>query len=219
MQYIFATGAAFLSPQDVEPRPLRRIPLIERVGLGVIREGADMLPLNSIIAVYERQSDAEEGLLELQRAGFDLKRVSILGKENEVGEQVVGHYNTGGRMKYVGARGAFWNDLWRRLPGAACFDIPGIGRILMAGPMTVWSVSASEDLDAEGLTTLGAGLFSLNIPKGSVRRYESAIKAHKLLLVAHGAPQELLRSREVLRASRPDEMDLHFAEDGVRSAA
>jgi hypothetical protein len=178
-----------------------------------------MLPLNSIIAVYDRQSDAESGLLDLQRSGFDLMKVSILGKENEGGEQMVGHYSTGGRMKYVGARGAFWNDLWKRLPGAACFDIPGIGRILMAGPMTVWSVSASDEPDAVDLSTLGAGLHSLNIPKGSVRRYESAIKAHKLLLIAHGAPQELLRSREVLRASRPDEMDLHFAEDGVRSAA
>jgi hypothetical protein len=178
-----------------------------------------MLPLNSIIAVYERQSDAEAGLLDLQRAGFDLKRVSILGKETECGEQVIGHYSTGGRMKYVGARGAFWNDLWKRLPGAACFDVPGIGRILMAGPMTVWAVSASDEPDAEDLTAVGAGLHSLNISKSSVRRYESAIKAHKLLLIAHGTPDELLKSREVLRVSRPDEMDLHFAEDGVRSAA
>ena len=52
-----------------------------------------------------------------------------------------------------------------------------------------------------------------------VRRYESAIKGHKLLLVAHGSPQELLKSREVLRVSRPDEMDLHFADEGVQSAA
>lgn len=178
-----------------------------------------MVPLNSIIAVYERQNDAEAGLLDLQRSGFDLKRISILGKESEYGEQVVGHYNTGGRMKYLGARGAFWNDLWKMLPGAACFDIPGIGRILMAGPMTVWAVSAMEESDVEDLTAVGAGLFSLSIPKASVRRYESAIKGHKLLLVAHGSPQELLKSREVLRVSRPDEMDLHFADEGVQSAA
>jgi hypothetical protein len=178
-----------------------------------------MLPLNSIIAVYEKQSDAEAGLLDLQRAGFDLKRVSILGKESESAEQVVGHYNTGGRMKYLGDRGVFWNDLWKMLPGAACFDIPGIGRVLMAGPMTVWAISAMQESEAEELTAVGAGLYSLNIPRASVRRYESAIKSHKLLLIAHGSPQELLKSREVLRVSRPDEMDLHFAEEGVRSAA
>src|SRR5215472_11926698 len=120
-----------------------------------------MLPLNSIIAVYDRQSDAESGLLDLQRSGFDLMKVSILGKENEGGEQMVGHYSTGGRMKYVGARGAFWNDLWKRLPGAACFDIPGIGRILMAGPMTVWAISALDESEIEDLTAVGNCLFSL----------------------------------------------------------
>jgi len=177
-----------------------------------------MVPLNSIIAVYDKQADAEAGVLDLQRAGFDLKRVSILGKE-DAGEQVIGHYSTGGRMKYLGARGAFWNDLWKMLPGAACFNIPEVGHILMAGPMTVWAVSAMQESDVEEPSAVGAGLFSLTIPKASVRRYESAIKAHKLLLIAHGSPQELLSSREVLRTSHPDEMDLHFAEEGVRSAA
>jgi hypothetical protein len=178
-----------------------------------------MLPLNSIIAVYERQNDAEAGLLDLQRAGFDLKRVSMLGKECEGGEQMVGQYNTGGRMKYLGGTGEFWNDLWKMLPGAACFSVPGIGRVLIAGPMTVWAVSATEESDVDELNAVGVGLYSLNIPKSGVRRYESAIKAHKLILIANGSAQELLRLREVLRVSRPDEMDLHFAEDGVLSAA
>jgi hypothetical protein len=178
-----------------------------------------MLPLNSIIAVYEKQSDAESGVLDLQKSGFDLKKVSILGKESEAGEQMAGQYNTGGRMKYFGATGAFWNDLWKMLPGAACFEIAGIGRVLMAGPMTVWAISALEEPDAEDLSAVGAGLFSLNIPKPSVRRYESAIKGHKLLLIAHGSPDELLKSREILRVSRPDEMDLHFPEESVLKAA
>ncbi len=178
-----------------------------------------MVPLNSIIAVYDKQADAESGVLDLQRAGFDLKRVSILGKENDAEEQVIGHYSMGGRMKYLGDRGAFWNDLWKMLPGAACFNIPEIGHILMAGPMTVWAVSAMQEPEVEELSAVGAGLWSLSIPKASVRRYESAIKSHKLLLVAHGNPQELLKSREVLRTSHPDEMDLHFAEEGVLSAA
>ena len=178
-----------------------------------------MLPLNSIIAVYDRQSDAEAGLVDLQRAGFDLKRVSALGKEIECSEKVVGHDNIGGRAKYLGVRGAFWNDLWKLLAVAACFDIPGIGRILMAGPMTVWATSALDESEIEDLTAVGNCLFSLSIPKTNIRRYESAIKAHKLLLIANGAAQELLKAREVLRVSRPEEMELHFAEEGVRSAA
>jgi hypothetical protein len=178
-----------------------------------------MLPLNSIIAVYETQREAEAGVRDLRLGGFDLRKVSILGREHEAGEHVVGYYNTGGRMKYWGARGAFWNELWRLLAGAACFLIPGIGRVLIAGPLTVWVVGALRDPVGQDLSAVGTGLHSINIPKASVRRYESAIKMHKLLLIAHGSAQEVLKSREVLRGSRPEEIDVHFVDEGVPNAA
>jgi hypothetical protein len=178
-----------------------------------------MLPLNSIIAVYETQRDAEAGVRDLRMVGFDLKKVSILGREHESGEHVVGYYNIGGRMKYWGARGTFWNELWRVLVGAACFVIPGIGRVLIAGPLTVWVVGALRDPIVDDLSAVGAGLHAISIPKASIRRYESAIKMHKLILVAHGSTQEVLKSREVLRGSRPEEIDVHFIEEEIRRAA
>jgi hypothetical protein len=178
-----------------------------------------MVPLNSIIAVYETQRDAETGVRDLQLAGSDLKKVSILGREHESVEHVAGIYNIGGRMKYWGARGSFWNELWRLLAGAAAFAIPGIGRVLIAGPLTVWVVTALEDPAAESLSAVGAGLHTISVPKASIRRYESAIKMHKLLLIAHGSVQEILKSRDVLRGSRPEEIDVHFVDEETRSAA
>jgi hypothetical protein len=178
-----------------------------------------MLSLNSIIAVYETQTEAEAGVRDLQTAGLDLKKLSILGREHEPGDNVVGYYNTGGHMKHCGARGAFWNDLWKLLPGAAYFSVPGIGRVLMAGPLTLWVVAATQEPAADDLSALGAGLSTINIPKGNILRYESALKMHKLLLVAHGSVNEVLKSKEVLHASRPEEINVHFADDGVKMAA
>jgi hypothetical protein len=178
-----------------------------------------MLPLNSIVAVYETQREAEAGVRDLQLIGFDLKKVSILGREHESGEHVVGYYSTGGRMKYWGARGAFWNELWRLLVGAACFVIPGIGRVLIAGPLTVWVVGALRDPVIEELSAVGSGLHSISIPNASIRRYESAIKMHKLLLIAYGSVQEVLKSRDILRGSRPEEIDVHFVDEGIQNAA
>jgi hypothetical protein len=103
--------------------------------------------------------------------------------------------------------------------GAACFAIPGIGRILIAGPLTVWVVGALHDPVVADLSAVGAGLHTISIPKASIRRYESAIKMHKLLLVAHGSVDEVLKSREVLRGSRPEEIDVHFIEERARDAA
>ena len=52
-------------------------------------------------------------------------------------EQVVGYYNTGDRMKRWGKTGAFWGGFWGLLFGSAFFAIPGIGPLLVAGPLDV----------------------------------------------------------------------------------
>ena len=67
---------------------------------------------NSIVVVYGSHSDAEAAVKELKKSGFDIRKISILGKEYHTEEQVVGYYNAGDRMKYWGKMGAFWGGLW-----------------------------------------------------------------------------------------------------------
>jgi hypothetical protein len=177
-----------------------------------------MSGMNSVVAVYKTHADAEDGIGQLQRAAFDLKTVSLLGKEHDYGGHVVGYYKTVGGMRYCGARGAFWNGLWKLLPGAAYFAVPGIGGVLIAGNLTVWFVATLE-CPVEGLTAVGSSLCSIGIPRASAQRYDSAVKMHRLLLVMHGAANELLKARDVLRETRPDEIDVHLVEMGVRYAA
>jgi uncharacterized membrane protein len=93
-----------------------------------------MTETNSVVAIYETHSQAEEAVKELQRSGFDMKKMSIVGKDYHTDESVVGYYNTGDRMKYWGKQGAFWGGLWGMLFGAF-FIIPGLGPILVAGPV------------------------------------------------------------------------------------
>jgi hypothetical protein len=90
---------------------------------------------------------------------------------------------------------------------------------LIAGPLAGWIVDALKDAWSEGLGPVGAGLYAISIPKSSVSRYESAIRMHKLLLIAHGEPREMMKTRELLRHSRPEEINIHFAEEGVQLAA
>ena len=74
---------------------------------------------NSVVAIYATHAQAEEAVKELQRSGFDMKKMSIVGKDYHTDEQVVGYYNTGDRMKYWGKQGAFWGGIWGMLFGAA----------------------------------------------------------------------------------------------------
>jgi hypothetical protein len=175
---------------------------------------------NSIVVVYETHMGAEAGVREMQRTRFDLQQLSVLGKEYHSEERVVGYYTSGDRMKYWGDMGAFWGGLWDSLAGAAFFVVPGIGPVLIAGPLGAWVVNTMEGAEAvDGLSVLGAALYSIGIPRDSIRRYESALKADKLLLVAHGTVEEVEGAKDVLRRTQPAEVNLHFAEEGAMSLA
>jgi uncharacterized membrane protein len=168
---------------------------------------------NSVVAIYETHTQAENAVKELQRSGFDMKKMSIVAKDYHTDEHVVGYYNTGDRMKYWGKLGAFWGGLWGMLFGAAFFAIPGIGPILVAGPLVAWIIGALEGaVVAGGLSALGAGLYSIGIPKDSVVKYEAALKSDKFLLLAHGTADEVAKARDIIRTTHPVEIALHAAE-------
>jgi len=167
----------------------------------------------AVIAVYDTHPAAEEAVQELHRAGFDMKKLSVVGKDYHTDEQVVGYYNAGDRMKYWGKMGAVWGGLWGLLFGAAFFWVPGIGPLLIAGPLAASIVAALESAVAVGgLSALGAGLCSIGIPRDSVLRYETAVKVDRYLLVAHGTAAEVTRAKEILKTTRPVEMDDHVLE-------
>jgi hypothetical protein len=151
---------------------------------------------------------------------MDMTKLSIVGKDFETDQHVVGYYNVGDRMKKWGKLGAFWGGIWGLLFGAAFFVIPGIGPVLMAGPVVTWIVGALEGAAVVGgLTAIGAGLYSIGIPKDSVLRYETAIKSDKFLLLVHGTAVEVSRAKDVIAAAHPTEVALHPAaqqESGVR---
>jgi hypothetical protein len=111
-------------------------------------------------------------------------------------------------MKYWGKWGAFWGGLWGMLFGAAFLIIPGVGPIVAAGSIVAWIIAALEGaVVVGGLSALGAGLYSLGIPKNSVVEYETSIKAGKFVLVAHGTAEEVAKARKMLKNSGAEQID------------
>jgi uncharacterized membrane protein len=156
---------------------------------------------DAVVAVYGGHSQAEEAVKELQRSGFDMKKLSIVGKDYHTEQSVIGYYNAGDRMKYWGKFGAFWGGLWGILVGAAFFWIPGIGPVLVGGPLVGWIIGALEGaIVGGGLGALGAGLYSIGIPKDSIVQYETAVKAGKFLLIAHGTAADVARAKASLQS-------------------
>ena len=79
---------------------------------------------NCVVAVYKLHTEAEAAINELNKSGFDMKKLSIIGRDYHTDEHVIGYYNTGDRMKYWGKLGAFWGGFWGCLlytsPASAC---------------------------------------------------------------------------------------------------
>jgi len=165
---------------------------------------------NSTVAIYPTHTAAEAAVKELQQSGFDMKKLSIVGRDYHTEEHVTGYYNTGDRMKYWGGVGAFWGWIWGCLFGSAFFFVPGIGPLLVAGPLVIWIVGALEStVLVGGLSAIGAGLVSLGIPKDSILKYETALKTDKFVVVAHGSADEVSRAKAILEDTSPETLEHH----------
>ncbi len=165
---------------------------------------------NAVVAIYKSHAEAEAAVKELQHSSFDMKQLSIVGRDEHKNEHVIGYYNSGERMKHWGKQGAFWGGIWGLLFGSGVFLIPGVGPLLVAGPLVGWIVGALEGaVVVGGLSAIGAGLFSLGIPKNSILQYETAIKTGKFVVIAHGTAQEVARAREIIKNTTPEALEEH----------
>src|ERR1700685_1191965 len=175
---------------------------------------------DSVVAVYQTHTDADRAVKELQRDGVDMRKLSIVGKGYHTDEQVVGYYNTGDRMKYWGKAGAFWGGFWGLLFGSAFFMIPGLGPILAAGPVVGRVVGALESaVVVGGFSALGAGLYSVGIPKDSVVKYEAALKTDQFLLIVHGTAAEVAKAKDIIETTHPSQHSLHSGEAAATATA
>jgi len=174
---------------------------------------------NSTVAIFKDHTGAEHAVKELQKAGFDIKKLSVVGKDYHSDEHVVGYYNTGDRMRYWGKLGAFWGGLWGLLFGSALFLVPGIGPIVVGGPIVTWIVGALQGAAiVGGISAVGAALYSIGIPKDSVLRYETSLKANKFLLVVHGTADEVERASSILQGTDALETTVHKVEELATTA-
>jgi hypothetical protein len=162
------------------------------------------------VATYPSHTAAVAVIKELSQSGFDLKNLSIVGRDYHTDEHVVGYYNVDDRIKVWGRAGVFWGGLWGLMFGSAFFWVPGLGPILVAGPLVGWIVAALESAVAVGgLSAIGAGLYSIGIPKDSILRYETALKTDKFVIIVHGTIENITLAKGILNRTKPEIFEDH----------
>ena len=162
------------------------------------------------VGAFSNHEDAENAVNELHKSGYDMKKLSVVGKDYHTEENVIGYYNTGDRIATCGKFGLFWGAIWGFLFGSAFLLIPGIGPVMVGGPLVSWIIGALETaVITGGLTALGGALASIGIPHDSIIRYESALKAGKFLLIVHGTVSEVEKAKNILIQHKAEEAIVH----------
>jgi hypothetical protein len=127
------------------------------------------------LRVFADHPADETAIKELASAGFDLKKLSVVGKGYHSDEKIMGFYNAGDRIKFWGTRGAFWGGFWGLFFGGLFLTVPVVGQVFVLGYLTTIAITAIEGaLVVGGVNALGAALYSIGIPKGQ----RAAIRDH-----------------------------------------
>jgi len=165
---------------------------------------------DTAIAIFPQHDAAEAAIKKLTSAGFDMKKLSVVGKGYHTEEKVVGFYNVGDRVAFWGSRGAFWGGLWALFFGGLFITTPVIGPVIALGYLATTAIGVLEAAAVVGgLSALGAALSAIGVPENSVLRYETAIKQDGFLVMAHGTADEVARAKAILETSSPSTLDVH----------
>jgi hypothetical protein len=152
--------------------------------------------------VFNTHIEAEDAIRMLGKSGFDVQKLSLVGKGYHSEEHPIGFYTAGDRIKSWGGTGAFWGGIWGLLFAPAVFFLPGLGLVAMAGPFVAALVSALEGaVVVGGMSALGAALTQVGVPKDEVIKYETALKVDKYVLMIHGDASDVEKARATLESS------------------
>jgi hypothetical protein len=66
---------------------------------------------SAVVATFDTHQQAEQGVKELQKSGFDMNKLSIIGRGYHSEEHPLGFYTSGDRIRTWGGIGAFWGGL------------------------------------------------------------------------------------------------------------
>ena len=149
----------------------------------------------AVIAVFPDLVAAEHAVIELTRSGFPVFRTSIVGMDMECQIRISGFVTAGDVAGPSAATGAWVGGLFGVLSGAAVLFIPGLGPLVVLGPLAAAAVGAAEGALLGGAVGALLGHF---VARKHLPKYEELVRTGNYLLVVHGSEEEVARAQRLL---------------------
>lgn len=154
-----------------------------------------------VVGLYTNQARAQQLIEKLINDDFPMDRISLLSRAGGAGDDMLGvtYHDTAERMKVWGKHGAFWGAIWGLLASATgLFVLPGLGPLLVAGPIVEAFSAALAGAAVAGGTMAGAAVIShlasalhrIGIPEDELKQIEAAVEAGQYIVILHCAPNE-----------------------------
>jgi hypothetical protein len=159
---------------------------------------------SSVVAVFRNHSDAEEAVRKLETGGIPIQKISIIGRDFQLKEDVQGYYRPSDAAKEGASFGAWFGGLWGLLMGFGLFLIPGAGPLIVLGPLAGMIAGA---ISGAGVGALVSGLMALGIDKEKALKLQSRLQAGEFLVTVTGAREEVERARQILQGTSQTQME------------
>lgn len=166
-----------------------------------------MAQTHTIVGYFPSHAEAERVVLELQKEGFDMQKLSIIGKDYQTTEQVRGFLTWKDTAKAGATEGSYWGSfvggLFGILAGAGVLFIPGMAPILVAGPVAGVLAGWLEGTlvggaGAAAVGGLAGALVGLGIPQHEVLKYETKIQAGEFVILVTGSDEDVRQTKQKL---------------------
>ncbi|MBW4430460.1 MAG: general stress protein [Pelatocladus maniniholoensis HA4357-MV3] len=163
---------------------------------------------HEVVNIFPSHVEAEAAVLELQKAGFDMQKISIIGKDYQTVEHVRGFLTWKDTAKAgageAGYWGTFFGGLFGILTGVGLLFIPGVGHVIVAGHVAGVLAGWIEGMIVGGVGATVAGglvgaLVGLGIPKEQALKYKTEIKAGKFMVIVSGTNEEMDQAQQILQ--------------------
>jgi uncharacterized membrane protein len=172
-----------------------------------------MISIHNIVTQVPSHLEAEKVILELQKQGFDLQKLSILGDNYQTSEHVCGFMSWKDTAKSgaesTGYWGSFLGGLFGVLAGAGMVFIPGMAPLVIADPITGVLVGWLEGsllggASGAAIGGLAGALGGLGIAKKEVLKYETKIQAGEFIILVTGSDEDVSVAKQMLNKIERD---------------
>ena len=157
----------------------------------------------SVVAVYKSHREAEAAVRKLERAGIPIQKISIIGRDFQLREDVQGYYRPSDAAKEGAGFGAWFGGLFGLMMGFGFFVLPVAGSLIVLGPLAGLIAGA---ISGAGIGALVNALIALGMSKEQALKYQARLQAGEFLVSVVGTPDEVERARSLFEGT--GEVDL-----------